>query len=447
MAKDHFQDIIPPGDLERQGGNGMKNLPSVEDHNNDDDSITVASSDKSIRNISITRKAAQADGGRSAPQRSGSRLWLWALAAICFLIAGLLVVLYVFRQTSITVVPHSQPVVFDKTLQFTAYPETSAATGTLSYSVKTTDLNDAEPVVASGTTHKETKASGSITVFNSYSDNPVQLLKNTRFQSSSGLIFRAPIAVSVPGRQGSTPGKVTITVQADAAGPQYNISASEKLTLPGLKDTADMYSGVYAQTTGLSGGFSGDAPNIPDAALAAAKSTIEGRLQKQAQDFASTLGAGSIALTPSITFTEAAPTSATGTIQLHETAHVVIPVISTDELAGAIAQTVAANAATIRYAFVPGKDFAATAVDSTAQAGSDPLTFAMSGTGTLVAQVDKNALAEALAGRDSAAFQSIVANFPGVDSAHARIEPFWENTFPKNPTLIKIQIQGVGTQS
>lgn len=128
-------------------------------------------------------------------------------------------------------------------------------------------------------------------------------------------------------------------------------------------------------------------------------------------------------------------------MQVTETAHVVIPVLSSEALATAIAQTVTANAATISYSFIPGPDFAATPVDPSSQAGTDPITFSMGGTATLVANVDKGALARALAGKDSAAFQTIVANFPGVDSAHARIEPFWENTFPNNPDDIRIDLQ------
>ena len=412
-----------------------------------DESYTLASSDKSIRNISIQRKAAPAERGRSAPQSKGSRAWLWVIAIICVLVAALFVVLNLFKQTSVTVVPHSQPVVFDKTLQFTAYPSSGAATGTLVYSVQNADIQDSEPVEASGSVHKDIKASGSITVFNNYSDQPVQLVKNTRFQSSSGLIFRTPVAVNIPAKQGGTAGKVTITVQADAPGAQYNIAAGEKMTLPGLQSNADMFAAVSAQAaSAFTGGFSGNAPNVSDDQLSTAKSTIDSRLQQKAQDYAKSIAAGDIVLTPTVAITEEAPVSASGTVQVVESAHVTVPVISSSDLAASIAQTVAANATTISYSFVPGSDFAATSADPQSQAGTDPITFSMSGTGMLVANVDKTALATALAGKDSAAFTAIVANFPGVDSAHAKIEPFWENTFPKDPSSIHIAIEQPAAQ-
>ena len=65
----------------------------------------------------------------------------------------------------------------------------------------------------------------------------------------------------------------------------------------------------------------------------------------------------------------------------------------------------------------------------------------LSGNGILVAIVDTDALAQALAGRDQNAFQNIVANFPGVESAKARIEPFWSSSFPKDLTDIKIVVE------
>jgi hypothetical protein len=52
-------------------------------------------------------------------------------------------------------------------------------------------------------------------------------------------------------------------------------------------------------------------------------------------------------------------------------------------------------------------------------------------------------LTEALAGKKQDSFQAIITQFPGVLEAHARIEPFWKNTFPTDPKAIKVDIQEV----
>ena len=440
MARDHFQDIIPPGEPQRRVSDTQR-TPEVQ-HDAEGDVVMPPSADKSIRNINITRRGAPAEAGRMAPQRGGSRLWLWILAGVCALVLVFLGILYAFSRTSVTVVPHSQPVIFDKTMQFTAYSGAAASSSTLHYSVQSTDFEDSEPVAASGTVHKEQKASGTITVTNNYSTSPVKLLKNTRFETVSGMIFRTPEAVSVPGKQGSTPGKVNVTVVADAAGPQYNAAATEKLTLPGLKSNAPMYAGVYAVVaTALSGGFQGDAPDVPESAISAAQSAISARLQAKAAAYAAEQVGSGIALQPILKFTDLPAVSQDGSVRVRESVHVDVPVIDGASLSAAIAQMVAANSATITYTIVPGDDFAATVASSAPILGTDPITFALTGSGVLVAAVDTNALASALAGRDSVAFEGIVSNFPGVDSAHARIEPFWESAFPSKPADIRIIVE------
>jgi hypothetical protein len=70
----------------------------------------------------------------------------------------------------------------------------------------------------------------------------------------------------------------------------------------------------------------------------------------------------------------------------------------------------------------------------------DPLKFTLTGKALLVWEVDAAALASALAGRDSDAFQTIVDGFPGVQEAHARIEPLWKKTFPAEASDIKISV-------
>ena len=439
MVKDYFQDIVPPHDSGDEDDVGL--LRPEESQQTPNQNQPPMGGDRSIRNININRRPSHMapPPHRRSPR---SKSWIWILAGLGIAALGILALLFTFKQTTITIVPHSQTVVFDESSQFTAYPAGSEASGTIPYTVKASDFDDAEPVTANGTEHKETKATGTITVVNNYSSDPVKLLVNTRFATASGLIFRAPAEVVVPARKGTTPGKVTITVTADQAGETYNIGAGQKLTLPGLQSNAAMYAGISATTVAsTTGGFSGDAPAVAAGALEGAKSTIKARLDQKINAYLATLDSTTdLALKPTVTYTDLPTGSVSGgSVQVHMNAHVTTPIVPRAALSAAIAQVVTADASNQPYTLTSGQGFAANVTNS-GTVGNDPITFTLSGTGVLVAQVDTAGLASALAGRDQSAFQTIVGNFPGVESAKARIEPFWNSSFPKNAGDINIVV-------
>jgi len=297
-------------------------------------------------------------------------------------------------------------------------------------------------VPAQGTTQVESKASGTIVVFNDYSTSPVKIIKNTRFQTPDGLIFRTPADISVPGKSGTTPGKVTATVTADQTGSQYNIGPTTRFSLPGLKSTAAMYANVYASSnTSMTGGTSGNQPAMAPGAEDAARADIRSRLEAKANQFATGLtNAQTIGLTPVITYKSLPNTSeSAGNVTLHEQAHVDVVLLPSDMFAQTIVQTVAAGSDTGPMTFKQGAGFAMKNISASSTIGSDPLTFALSGQATLIWNVDTGALATALAGRDQTAFPTIVAGFPAIQEAHARIEPFWKSTFPQ-ASSIKITV-------
>jgi len=388
------------------------------------------------------RGAPPSFGERRGP-RGGSRSWLWIIAGISAIAVVILLILFVFRKTSVTVIPQSQPVVFDQSAEFTAYPAASAVSGTLSYTVKSTDLEDSEVVPSNGTQHSESKASGSFTIVNNYSAAPVKLVKNTRFATASGLIFKVPAEVVVPGR-GSSPGKVSITVIADKAGAAYNIGPTGHFTLPGLRPNAAMYKGVYAYSSAsTTGGYSGDQPAVSADTLNAALGTIKKRLSEKAVAFADAQNTPDT-LAPNLTNVSwvSLPTTAEadGKARVHLKANMWLPVVSRAALTAAIAQSVTSNAAGVTYTLIPRKDFLLTMIEP-GGVGGVPIQLVPVGSAALVSNVDTVSLAKALAGRNSQAFQTIVSNFPGVQSAHARIEPFWESTFPAKPADIHITVE------
>ena len=422
---DYFQDIVPPDEGERQG----------------------QGSERSIRDITLPSRGKTGAEPRSEMPRirrraGGSGAWLWVLAIGALLVIGGLG-LFVFRKTTVTVTPRMHDVTLDGLPAFTAYPAATAATGTLVYGVQEFDLEESEPVKAAGVQHVERKASGSVTVFNAHSAAPVKLLANTRFESAGGMIFRTPAAVVIPGKKGSMPGSVSVTIVADKAGTEYNV-APGRFSLPGLKG-GKMFTVVYATSeAAFNGGFSGDEPATDSATLAAAVSAMRGRIEQKARDTLSA-ATGTVAFTglARISYTDLPSTQEEGAVvRLHSRAHVTAPTFGAPALTAMIASQVSADATGAEVRLVPQEGYGASSADaSPAALGTDPISFMLAGKARLIWQVDVFALARTLAGRDGSAFQTIInKEFPGIKEAKARIEPFWSNTFPKDPASIRIVV-------
>lgn len=416
---------------------------------------TPETPEKSIRNIDAPQRRSIPGAGAPVglppkPRRIGesspsSRRWLW-LIAFFLILAVVGFALFILRKTTVTVIPRSHTIVFDQTAQFTAYPAATAASGTLAYTVSTTDVQDSQVVPATGTQHVETKASGSITVYNDYSAKPVKLIKNTRFATPNGLIFRIPDDIVVPGKNGTAPGNVTVTVAADQAGQQYNIGPTSRFTIPGLQSAPAMYSNIYAQSTAsTTGGFVGDQPAADPAAAQKAQADIRSRIEQKIRQSLAAQSTSTVVLPDlvQITYQDMPPTKdQSGGVVIAEQAHVLIPQFDQQSFAQTLAQSIGTDVSGASLSFLPGKGFAAAANNiASTTLGTTPLIFSLSGTGTLVWNVDAAALAQALAGKDQSAFPTIESGFPGVQEARARIEPFWKTTFPADPNNIKVVIQ------
>lgn len=468
MAKDYFQDITPP-----QGG-GIQRPPvkpaaaPVEEEYDDgmaqDIPIRIdENGPKGIRSITPPRASARAgrvDAGIRPPRsyeersvddsgeerRGHGRWWLWGIAAfgIIFVVGLLLLAL---RPTTVTISPRSHTISLNAGTPFMAYPAATAASGTLAYTITTLDLEDSAAVTASATTSTAAaKASGSITVYNAYSASSVKLIKNTRFQTPDGLVFRAPADIVVPGEKGGVPGSVTVTVVADQTGEKYNVDPVSRFSLPGLTGNAAMYKGVYAKsTTAMSGGASAsNGPSVDPHTLSSTIAQLKSNLAAKVRDTAIAQASATDMIIPDliqITYTDKPNTpEAGGAVRVHESAHVTIPVFQAVALGQTVASVVAADAEHAPITLVPGKDFAAQYAGAAPVLGADPMQFALTGQANLMWSVDVAALQAALAGKNQSAFQTIISGFSGIQEAHAKIEPFWKSSFPSEPSKIRVVV-------
>ena len=463
MAKDYFQDILPPQTPPLSARKAREPLEEKADATvapqSEPESIegVPATNGRSIRNIAVSPRPPRRLFGSEReipgvpprqPRRFLSpRIWMWVTAALAILVLGT-ILLVALRPTTIYVVPRSHAVVFDSFLQFNAYPAEEASVGSLSYSVETITIEDSAVVPSNGTEYVETKASGAIIVANNYSSEPVRLIPNTRFETPAGLIFRTSAEVSIPGKKDGKPGEVQIEVVADKAGEAYNIGPVSRFTLPGLATTPAMYADVYARSIGsMTGGALGDRPAVTPGTLESARAEIRARLETQARaaaDLRTNEETIVLADLMRITYTTQPNTEeAGGNVRIREIARVEIPVFPASVFAHTVSRSVSADAedgsVMLKGAGALAARFVAT--DTELVLGAGPFEFTLSGMSQLVWKVDSEALISALSGRNESAFQTIVATFPGIEEASARIQPFWKKAFPVDPTEIHTRIE------
>lgn len=440
MAKDYFQDITPPASAPNVATpvSVRKVEPTV------DESET---SPRSIRDIAVSRSRPRIDESprpsasfQDAPVRS-SKLLLWILAGVLLVVLAVLGVFF-FRKTLVTITPRSHTVTFSDTARITALPEGSEVSG-LVYAVAEHTYEDSATLPAGSITKVEEYAHGSLTVSNSFSATPVPLLKNTRFENSAGLVFRVKEAITVPGKKGNAPGTITISVVADKPGELYNIPATS-FTLPGLKGTSDMFTGITAKSaTSFGGGFVGEKPSVDEKALETTRADIRKRLLETARaSLATESGSSTSFIFPEllvISYESKPITTENAVAKIVEVARVSYPTFPKNTFASVVGTTVSADTEGSEVSFIPAGDFVVRP-EGELKTLSEPLTLMLAGTGRLLWHVDSAMVASSIAGKNVASFEEIIKGIKSVQEARTRPQPFWSSTFPTDPGRINVVV-------
>ncbi len=367
--------------------------------------------------------------GRSFPY--GTALIVLVIIAVC---AG---VLYANAGAEVKVVPTTQT--GSVSGDFTA----TQGSGSLPFTVVTFTKTDSMTVPAESTTNASTSAQGTIVISNAQT-KPQQLITNTRFQTDSGLVYRIHSAVTIPAATASGPGKVTATVYADQPGQSFNIGPSS-FTLPGLKgDPA--YTLVTAQSTGpIAGGYSGVRPSVSMSTDLSTQASLQTKLASELQAGVGTKLPQGYVIIPggSTTNYEALPDTASSTsVVVSEQGTVNAIAFPSSALAQAIAYKIAGT-----YSGQPVQLLSPSTLSLTPDATSTNLSsatsysFSLSGNATIIWQVDQSKIAGAVAGKTRDSAQSILAGFPEVQSAVLTLRPFWDSTFPQDPSHIHVIVQ------
>lgn len=314
-------------------------------------------------------------------------------------------------------------------------------TGDLPYALVTVDKTVSANVPAESTETVNDPAQGTITIYNTQSSAQT-LIKNTRFQSPDGLIFRIQDSVTIPAGTVSSPGSVKATVYADTGGDQYNIGPTT-FTVPGLKGTA-AYTQVTAKSTdAFTGGFAGTRPSVSQATEDAQNQKSQAALSTAlGQAVASQLKPGYVVL-PGATFISYVPIPDTAgkdnSVDVNLKGTAVAVALPNEALAKAIAfQTLGSYAGQpVHLTDTSGLTLTpSTSGTPTAEQGT--FSFSLAGKTTIQYDIDTQKIAGAVAGKDKNTAFSIIQSFPEVKEATLTVRPFWKSSFPEDPSSIKV---------
>ncbi len=374
-------------------------------------------------------------------KKGNSRLILSIV--LFFVIIGSAIGLSAFLgKTELTIYPeHRQPNV---SAEFTAFPD--KRDGELSYEIMTLEATQESQVKASGQVQVEEQATGMMEIIKTTAGSE-RLIKNTRFRSPEGLVFRIQESVVVPGAVNGVPGTIQAKVFSDDVGEQYNLPANTTFDIPGFEENnfTELYNAISGRSPeAFTGGFSGPQFQIDQAELSTARQALQVSLRdnllarienERPADFIAFPGA--VAMTynelPAVEYGQ-------DLVTIREQAVLQIPLFNKNEfgayLAAESVATYEGNPVRVDDPSVLIFDYTSPTTSASVIANEPSLTFRLTGKPLLIWEYDAGKLTDDLAGLPKTAINNAVQAYPGIDGARVHITPFWKRTFPEDPEEI-----------
>jgi hypothetical protein len=352
-----------------------------------------------------------------------------------------------FASATVTVIAKKTILPLEKDL--VAYKEASEEE--LPFSVMKLTLKETKQVPATGEKVVASKASGKIVVYNDQTGTQ-RLIKNTRFESPSGKIYRINSSIDIPksttvnGKR--VPGSLEVTVYADEPGPAFN-SEPVDFTVPGLKG-GNLYTKVYARSNGpISGGASGIMKTVSDEDLKTAgedlriklESNLRGKARADILD--SQIGYdGGIRI--DLDEPKLLPSSDTddGLALLEMEGTIYMVVFDKNALTNHIAKAVIPTwtGEGVVLSSIESLNFATEEENGAKIFEDDSLEFKLSGTAEFRWIVDMEQISKDLAGTNKTDFVSNMRKYTTVERAIISAKPGWKSAFPDDPTNIKVLV-------
>ncbi len=375
-------------------------------------------------------------------KREGSKytIWIVALVSIIFLFFA---VSFLFSSAKIFVDPKVQNITLDQ--NFSAVKNV----GTSDLTFDLISLNGEENMTVKGgdVQNVESKAVGTVIIYNSYSSSPQTLSINTKLEGSNGKIYKTKTKVIVPGMKSKDlPGSVEVDIYASEAGEEYNNTPQDFKILI-FKGTAK-YTKFYVRSKGeITGGLKGQFSQISDTdksnAIEQLKNNLQNKLLKKATDqipsgyilfkdgaFLETDGGNIGVATPD----NLIPVSVSGTLYGF--------IFNEKELTKKIIADKIQNYNNddVYIDNLQNLIFSLSNQESISFKDIENINFNLNGNVKIIWNIDKIKLIADLLGKNKSDFSQIMTNYPNISSASLSIKPIWKSSLPDKSDKIDIII-------
>lgn len=433
MPRNVLQDVLPP---KRKPA---LSVPSVSDSERED---KISAPPAARRRDYETRKA------KPAFSRHSARI-IWGIVTVSVVVL-LTAVGGAFAGATITITPKSAKVTLDQNLTASRKSGPSLIT----YLPVSLEMTGEEIAPADSEVKQETRASGKIIIYNNYSTASQRLIKNTRFQTPNGLVYKIRESVTIPGRHvvngKIVPGNVLTAVAAESAGEEYNIGLSD-FSIPGFASNAERFKNFYARSkTPMIGGMIGTVKTLSEGSMVAIRAKLEDKL-KQAilAEVRKKIPEGFVfydsAYWINLEVNQPVNKSANDISVSEKASITAIALKKDDDLYKAIASKGIVNfdGSEVSVPDLNELTFTFKDPDKPDFAASPSIPFNLKGSATVVWQFDQNKLKGELRAKRKSDVLSIVSKYPAIAKAEVVLRPFWTRKFPKSADRIKIEIKTV----
>ena len=390
---------------------------------------------------SITPHTTEAAQDQSGGDYSRFGVWFAALVAVVILIVTLG---GVFSGATVTIVPRQEDSIINGTF------DSSQDLDVFDISHEVMILSDEESMEVAAVEEREVnrKASGIIVVYNKHSTSSQRLIKNTRFETPDGNIYRIKGSITVPGTKVENgkiiPGSVEVKVYADEPGEEYNTSLTD-FTIPGFKGDP-RFDTFYARSkTEITNGFKGILHYPSDEELDRATSELKNTLTERLTAQATAQKPENFILYEDAIFIEFDDLdedleTSENTVMIPQRATLHGVIFNTSDFAKFIAKQSLASFddSEVRIPGIQDLEFLIEDKENVSALGDD-IEFTLSGNVHVVWDIDHEALKQSLIDIPKKNFQNILSEFPDIKKAEASIRPFWKRTFPDNVKDIRIE--------
>ncbi len=305
-----------------------------------------------------------------------------------------------------------------------------------------------EEFQATDTALKESKASGVIRVYNTYSTSSQTLVVNTRFMSTEGKLFRTTKRITVPGghyEKGElVPGFLDVQIRADQPGEDFNIGPST-FSIPGLAGTA-RYTFFYGKSfQSMSGGFKREVSQVSQKDLDEAEKSLEKRVidesltelnEKISSEYV--LLEQAIETKTPVIFSSIAVGEEADKFIFRIKIESSVLVFKDEDIKNFIIDFISSQISTDKKIYQESLDLNYDLIDIDLDSGK--IKFDLKATAKIYSDINEINLKQDLKGKSLDETEFYLKNYPQIETSSVQFWPFWVKNVPQNDEKIKLEL-------